>query len=64
MHGETEKLRPRRLSPRMDSRPRRYIQAAEPVYQVQPPRPMCAGCEPRSAVLRREEGTREDSLGL
>ena len=29
------------MKPRIDSSATRYIQAAEPVYQVQPPRPTC-----------------------
>ena len=33
------------LRPRMASTPTRYIQPAEPVYQVHPPRPVCGGCE-------------------
>ncbi len=34
----------------MDSSPTRYIHAAEPVYQVQPPRPMCGACVYTSAA--------------
>ena len=36
---------PRTLIPRMPSAAVRYIQPAEPVYHVQPPRPTCAGAE-------------------
>src|SRR5947207_5573383 len=39
MHGSIAKLEPRRVRPRMLSRPARYIQPAAPVYQLQPPRP-------------------------
>ena len=34
---------PSRVRPRSDSTISRYIQPAEPVYQVQPPRPTCGG---------------------
>src|SRR5688500_15048303 len=34
---------PCNLNPRIDSSPARYIQPAEPVYHVQPPRPVCGG---------------------
>ena len=44
-HGSTTSRSPRRWMPRMPSRPARYIQLAEPVYQVQPARPTCIGCE-------------------
>src|SRR3989338_9159780 len=43
MQGSSSKLAPWRLRPRMLSRPARYIQPAEPVYHVQPPRPAWAG---------------------
>ena len=36
---------PRKWSPSMYSTATRYIQAAEPVYQVQPPRPTWGGTE-------------------
>src|SRR3954468_22878837 len=39
IHGSTLNVAPRRRSPRMLSRPARYIQAADPVYQLHPPRP-------------------------
>ena len=39
MHGLTSNVAPWRWSPRMLSRPARYIQPADPVYQVHPARP-------------------------
>ena len=36
-------LLPRSWKPRMVSRATRYSHDAEPVYQVQPPRPVCGG---------------------
>ena len=44
MHGSSSKVAPWRRSPRMLSSPARYIQPAEPVYQVHPARPACSGC--------------------
>jgi hypothetical protein len=35
----------RNTSPRIDSTAARYSQAAEPVYQLQPPRPSYGACE-------------------
>ena len=43
MQGVMLNTLPRRRSPRMLSRPARYIQPAEPVYQLHPPRPACGG---------------------
>ena len=43
MHGSTLNVPPRRRRPRMLSRPARYSQPADPVYQLQPPRPACGG---------------------
>jgi hypothetical protein len=37
--GSMKSVSPRFLSPRIPSNPTRYIQLAEPVYQVHPPRP-------------------------
>ena len=42
--GRSANVAPRRRRPRMLSSPARYIQPADPVYQVQPPRPAWAGC--------------------
>src|SRR2546428_9721230 len=42
--GSISNVDPWRRSPRMLSSPARYIQPAEPVYQVQPPRPALSGC--------------------
>ena|SRR5215510_12560752 len=39
MHGSITNVWPRRRRPRMFSSPARYIQPADPVYQVHPPRP-------------------------
>ena len=39
MQGSITSSAPRSRKPRIDSRPARYIQPAEPVYHVQPPRP-------------------------
>src|SRR3954468_10689445 len=39
--GSMKSVSPRFLRPRIPSRPTRYIQLADPVYQVQPPRPTC-----------------------
>ncbi len=41
---------PRRRNPRIHSTPARYIQPAEPVYQVQPPRPTWGCFEYTSAA--------------
>ena len=41
MHGSMLNVSPRRRSPSMLSRPARYIHAADPVYQLHPPRPAC-----------------------
>src|SRR5438552_18701306 len=49
MQGSSSKLPPWRLRPRMLSRPARYIQPAEPVYHVPPPRPTCGGTAETSA---------------
>ena len=49
MHGSTTSVVPRTLIPKMPSTAVRYIHPAEPVYQVQPPRPTCAGAEYTSA---------------
>ena len=43
MHGSTSNVPPWRRRPRMLSSPARYIQPAEPVYQVHPARPACSG---------------------
>src|SRR5438876_150738 len=50
MHGVRTKLAPCTRKPRIPSRPARYIQPAEPVYHVQPPRPTCGGTEYTSAA--------------
>ena len=41
MHGSTANVAPERRRPRMLSMAARYIQPADPVYQLQPPRPVC-----------------------
>jgi hypothetical protein len=42
MHGATTSVVPSStVTPRIDSSATRSIQPAEPVYQVQPPRPTC-----------------------
>src|SRR5687767_6866594 len=41
MHGASVSLFPRSVNPRIASSATRYIQLADPVYQVQPPRPRC-----------------------
>ena len=43
MQGSIANVAARRLRPRMLSSPARYIQPAEPVYQVQPARPAWVG---------------------
>src|SRR5688572_28264380 len=43
MQGSIEKVDPARRRPRMLSTPARYIQDADPVYQLQPPRPRWLG---------------------
>ena len=43
MQGSIRSRSPRRRQPRIHSMAARYIQAAEPVYQVQPPRPTWGG---------------------
>jgi len=43
MQGSSTSDVPRNRNPRIDSTPAWYIQPAEPVYQVQPPRPTCGG---------------------
>ena len=40
---ESMEARARRRNPRIHSSPARYIQPADPVYHVQPPRPTCGG---------------------
>ena len=42
-HGVKRSLSTSRRKPSSDSVMSRYIQPAEPVYQVQPPRPVCGG---------------------
>ncbi len=42
-HGVKRSLSTSSCKPRSDSVISRYIQPAEPVYQVQPPRPVCGG---------------------
>ena len=43
-HGRTRSVSPASMpTPRMDSSATRYIQPAEPVYHVHPPRPTCGG---------------------
>ena len=44
-HGSICNRSPRNLNKRIDSSPARYIQLAEPVYQVQPPRPVLGATE-------------------
>ena len=41
--GSMTSVVPRSRNPRIHSSPARYIHPAEPVYQVQPPRPTCDG---------------------
>ena len=43
MHGSIRRTFPSRRKPRISSSPTRYSQLAEPVYHVQPPRPVCGG---------------------
>ena len=62
------------LSPSRDSTIRRYSQPAEPVYQVQPPRPMCGevqvpaplgqGGEPFEHVVKEESQPHTFALAL
>ena len=40
-----------RFTPRIDSMMSRYIHPAEPVYQVQPPRPVCGRTAYTSAAI-------------
>ena len=44
-HGASTSELPERVRPTIPSIPARYIQPAEPVYQVQPPRPAWGGVE-------------------
>jgi hypothetical protein len=45
MHGSSMRCVPRSRKPRIHSTPAWYIQAADPLYQVHPPRPTCGGSE-------------------
>ena len=56
MHGSTLNVAPRRRSPSMLSSPARYIHAADPVYQLHPPRPGVR--RPRVDVARRRRTAR------
>ena len=49
MQGSTDKIAPRSRRPSRLSTPARCSQPAEPVYQVQPPRPTCGAVEQMSA---------------
>ena len=50
-HGSTVSTSPRTVNPSTASSATRYTQLAEPVYQVQPPRPACGATEGRSAAM-------------
>ena len=50
MHGSTRSAPRSSARPRIASMPTRYVQPADPVYQVQPPRPGYIGCEYTSAA--------------
>src|ERR1017187_9987743 len=49
MQGSIDRKLPRRLTPSIPSTAVRYIHAADPVYQVHPPRPTCDSAEYTSA---------------
>ena len=51
MHGSTTNVVPRSRNPRIHSVPAWYIQPAEPVYHVHPPRPTCGGSVYTSAAI-------------
>lgn len=50
MHGATTRKSSSRRMPRIPATPAWYIQAADPVYQLQPPRPACGATEWTSAA--------------
>ena len=43
MQGSTTSRVPRSRNPSIHARPAWYIHPADPVYQLQPPRPTCGG---------------------
>src|SRR5712692_5320837 len=52
MHGSMTNVSPRRRRPRMLSMPARYIQPADPVYQLHPPRPACGRVQSHDVLDR------------